>query len=106
LWRASASVIYELSAQALGATRQLREAIAEFRKAIEDLSGHSSVFDSNLAYGLYAVSGRQGRRRQGSPRTWPHNGDTYPSAQANNRASFMSASAIANAAPRLARQSL
>ncbi|MEP6836871.1 MAG: hypothetical protein ABJA75_02370 [Bradyrhizobium sp.] len=43
--------------QVLVQTHRLDEAIAEFQKAIE-MSGHSGVFDSNLAY-AYALAGRK-----------------------------------------------
>ena len=47
---------YELG-QALEQKHLRDQAIAEFQKAIE-ISGHSGVFDSNLAY-VYAVLGRK-----------------------------------------------
>jgi Flp pilus assembly protein TadD len=47
---------YELG-QALEQKQMHDEAIAEFQKAIE-ISGHSGVFDSNLAH-AYAVSGQR-----------------------------------------------
>ena len=70
---------YELG-QALVQLGGFDEAIAEFRKAIE-ISGHSSVFDSNLAY-AYAVSGRKEDALRIAADMAAH-ADTYPSAQAN-----------------------
>lgn len=61
-------------------TGSFDEAIAEFRKAIE-ISGHSSVFDSNLAY-AYAVSGRKDDAARIAADMASH-ADAYPSAQAN-----------------------
>jgi TolB-like protein/DNA-binding winged helix-turn-helix (wHTH) protein len=70
---------YELG-QALVQLGRADEAIAEFRKAIA-ISGHSSVFDSNLAY-AYAVSGRKDEAIRIAA-DMAARGDIYPSAQAN-----------------------
>lgn len=70
---------YQLG-QALVQLHQYDEAIAEFRKAIA-ISGHSSVFDSNLAY-AYAVSGRRDDAVKIAA-DMEAQGETYPSAQAS-----------------------
>jgi TolB-like protein/DNA-binding winged helix-turn-helix (wHTH) protein/tetratricopeptide (TPR) repeat protein len=70
---------YELG-QAMVQLHRLDEAIAEFRKAIE-ISGHSSVFDSNLAY-AYAVSGRKTEAVKIAT-DMAAQSDAYPSAQAH-----------------------
>lgn len=70
---------YELG-QALVQLGRFDEAITAFRKAIE-ISGHSSVFDSNLAY-AYAVSGHKDDAVRIATDMATH-GETYPSAQAN-----------------------
>jgi TolB-like protein/DNA-binding winged helix-turn-helix (wHTH) protein/tetratricopeptide (TPR) repeat protein len=70
---------YELG-QALVQLHRLDEAIAEYRKAIE-MSGHSSVFDSSLAY-AYAVSGHKAEAA-GIAASMEADNETYPSAQAH-----------------------
>jgi tetratricopeptide (TPR) repeat protein len=70
---------YELG-QALVQLHRLDEAIAEFQQAIA-ISGHSSVFDSNLAY-AYAASGRKAEAvRIAADMEAP--GEIYPSAEAH-----------------------
>jgi TolB-like protein/DNA-binding winged helix-turn-helix (wHTH) protein/Flp pilus assembly protein TadD len=70
---------YELG-QALVQMHQIDQAIAEFQKAIE-ISGHSSVFDSNLAY-AFAVSGRRIEALQIAD-AMEGQSALYPSAEAN-----------------------
>ena len=66
--------------QAFEQKQMHEQAIAEFRKAIE-LSGHSAVFDSNLAY-AYAISGHEEEARKIATELETHR-DQYPSAEAN-----------------------
>jgi tetratricopeptide (TPR) repeat protein len=56
------------------------EAVAEFQKAI-DISGHSGVLDSSLAY-VYAVVGRKGEATKITKDLETHR-DQNPSAEAN-----------------------
>jgi TolB-like protein/DNA-binding winged helix-turn-helix (wHTH) protein/Flp pilus assembly protein TadD len=70
---------YELG-QAFEQKQMHAEALAEFQKAI-DISGHSSAFDSNLAY-VYAVLGRKEEAINIAKDLEAHR-DENPSAQAN-----------------------
>lgn len=66
--------------QALAQLHQFDQAIAEFQKAI-DISGHSSVLDSNLAY-AYAASGRKAEAAR-IARDMEAQSATYPSPEAH-----------------------
>jgi TolB-like protein len=70
---------YELG-QALEQKQMHSEALAEFQKAI-DISGHSGVLDSSLAY-VYAVLGKKGEAMEIAKDLEAHH-DQNPSAEAN-----------------------
>jgi TolB-like protein/DNA-binding winged helix-turn-helix (wHTH) protein/Flp pilus assembly protein TadD len=70
---------YELG-QALEQKQMHAEALAEFQKAI-DISGHSGVLDSSLAY-VYAVLGKKGEAMKIAEDLEAHH-DQNPSAEAN-----------------------